>query len=72
MCQQSAELTLRRLSLPSLAALYTTLLKSIFTYSGPRHVGWTASPSSHVERTRILVVQVDVVDVVDVVDTPEN
>ncbi|KYN41221.1 hypothetical protein ALC56_04372, partial [Trachymyrmex septentrionalis] len=30
--------TLRRLSLPSLAALYTTLLKSIFTYSDPDHV----------------------------------
>ncbi|EZA60318.1 hypothetical protein X777_13407, partial [Ooceraea biroi] len=37
-------LTLRRFSLPSLAALYTTLLKSIFTYSAA-HAHVAASPS---------------------------
>ncbi|KYN29571.1 hypothetical protein ALC57_00833 [Trachymyrmex cornetzi] len=35
---ESGALALRRLSLPSLAALYTTLLKSIFTYSDLDHV----------------------------------
>lgn len=57
----SSVLTLRRLSLPSLAALYTTLLKSIFTYSDQNHVvtrpPWPPS-SLRVERARIPLVVV--------------
>lgn len=79
--KESGTLTLRRLSLPSLAALYTTLLKSIFTYSDPSHVAprpprppLRCACSVHVFRfvVPVLVVLVVVVVVVVVVSTPDD